>query len=894
MALSPGTRLGPYEILGPLGAGGMGEVYKARDTRLDRIVAVKVLHSALAPDVARQERFEREARAVSALNHPHICTLHDVGEQDGVAFLVMEHLEGETLAQRLEKGALPLDALLPIATQVADALARAHRQGVVHRDLKPANIMLTKSGAKLLDFGLAKLAAAPLTAADAGLSALPTTQRSLTAEGSIVGTLQYMAPEQLEGKEADARTDLFAFGAILFEMATGRRAFEAKSQASLITAIMSSQPPPLASVEPLAPAALDRLLRACLAKDPDDRIQTAHDVKLQLTWIAEGTRGGGADAGGSVVDATPSPRPTRERAWMLACATLALVAMGLGGAALLARRPVAPPPPIRFVIPTTDQVNWRPWNSMSLSPDGRQVVLFGDGADGFTGFWLRSLDSVDLRKLPGTDVGNASFPFWSPDSRTVGFFAYGKLKRVDITGGPPLTIADAPDGRGGAWFADGTILFAPKPGAGLMRVPASGGDAVVVTTPDPAKEPGGHGWPGLLDGDRFTYLSLGARSGEGWLISGSLGSTESRRLLSSESVARFLPPGTLLFARQGTLFAQAFDPKALAVLGDPVSVATSVSRNIDTGYAAFDASPGGTVIYKGGSDSLKQLMQVDRAGRHLKPIGPEGDVGGPQFSPDGTRLVFERVEADAVNADIWVADLKRGISQRLTFEPTNEASPVWSADGTEVFYYGEHSGTAGIYRKAANGAGEETLVTAASQRLAPEGATPDGKSLICTGGNLQGEIVVLPLSPHGSPLHPFITTPLDERRARLSPDGRWLAYDADPSGLAEVFVQPFPGPGGKWQVSTAGGTQAAWRSDGKEMYYLAPDRTLMAAPVEAKGNSFAVGTPKPLFRCDLPVRSGRLRFSPNPDGQGFIMATAARDVSSPPIQVIVNWPGIGP
>jgi Tol biopolymer transport system component len=890
MALSPGTRLGPYEILSPIGAGGMGEVYKARDTRLDRIVAVKVLHSTAAPDAARQERFEREARAVSALNHPHICTLHDVGEQDGVAYLVMEHLEGETLAQRLEKGALPLDLLLPIATQIADALARAHRQGVVHRDLKPANIMLTRSGAKLLDFGLAKLAAAPITTAEPGLSALPTMQRTLTAEGSIVGTLQYMAPEQLEGKEADARTDIFAFGAILFEMATGKRAFEAKSQASLITAIMSSQPPPLSSVEPLAPTALDRLLRACLAKDPDDRIQTAHDVKLQLSWIAEAPEAAISTAS---APAASAPRAGRERRWMLACAGLALLAAGFGGAALLARRSVTPPPPMRFIIPTTDQVTWRPWNSMSLSPDGQQVVLFGDGADGTSGFWLRSLDSFDLKKLPGTDVGNASFPFWSPDSRTIGFFAYGKLKRVDITGGPPLTIADAPDGRGGAWFADGTILFAPKPGAGLMRVPASGGDAVVVTTPDATKEPGGHAWPSPLDGDRFTYLSLGASSGEGWLMSGSLGSTESRKLLASESVTRFLSPGTLLFVRQGTLLAQAFDPKAVAVIGDPVSVATNVSRNIDTGYAAFDASLNGTVIYKGGSDSLKQFMQVDRTGRHLKPIGPEGDIGGPRFSPDGTRLVFERVEADAVNADIWVADLVRGISQRLTFEPTNEASPVWSIDGTEIFYYGEHAGTAGVYRKAANGSGTDTLVIEASERLVPQGVTPDGKQLICGSGNLQGEIMVLPLSPPGGAPHPFITTPFDERRARLSPDGRWLAYDADPSGLAEVFVQPFPGPGGKWQVSTAGGVQAAWRGDGKEMYYLAPDRTLFAVPVEGKADSFEVGTPKALFRSDLPVRSGRLRYVPTPDGQGFIIATAARDATSPPIQVIVNWPGIG-
>jgi len=893
MALPPGTRLGPYEILAPIGAGGMGEVYKARDTRLDRTVAVKVLHSGVAPDPARQERFEREARAVSALNHPHICTLHDVGEQDGVSYLVMEHLEGETLAQRLEKGALPLDLLLPIATQIADALARAHRQGVVHRDLKPANIMLTKSGAKLLDFGLAKLAAAPLAPADAGLSALPTTQRTLTAEGSIVGTLQYMAPEQLEGKEADARTDLFAFGAILFEMATGKRAFEAKSQASLITAIMSSQPPPLSSVEPLAPAALDRLLRACLAKDPDDRIQTAHDVKLQLAWITEGAGNVVSTSGISLGAVRPSPRAGRERLWMAACAALTLVAAGLGGAFLLARRPAPALPSMHLMIPTTEQLSWRPWNSMSLSPDGRHLVVYADASDGASGFWLRSLDSFDFKRMPGTDVGNASFPFWSPDSRSIGFFAYGKLKRIDLAGGPPLTIADAPDGRGGTWFDDGTILFSPKPGAGLMRVPAAGGEASVVTTPDLVKEPGGHGWPSRLLGDRFTYLSLGVSSGDAWLMTGSLGSTEHHRLFASESVARFVPPGSLLFVRQGTLFGQAFDPEKLAAIGDPLPIATGVSRNLDTGFAAFDASLNGTIAYKGGADSLKQLMQVARDGRHLKPVGPEGDVGGPQFSPDGTRVAFERVEADAVNADIWVADLARGISQRLTFETTNEASPIWSADGTEIFYYGEKAGTAGIYRKAANGAGEDTLVIASTERLSPTSATPDGKLLICVTGSLHGEIVVLPLSPPGSATHSFLSSPFDERRARLSPDGRWLAYDADPSGLAEVFVQPFPGPGGKWQISTAGGTQATWRHDGKEMYYLAPDRSLVAVPVEAKGDSFEVGTPVPLFRSDLPVRSGRLRYTPNPDGQGFIIATAARDASSPPVQVILNWPGIG-
>src|SRR5262245_44274748 len=548
MSLGPGTRLGPYEIVAPLGAGGMGEVYKAKDTRLDRAVAVKVLPSHVSSDPALRERFEREARTIGALNHPHICTLHDVGHQDGIDFLVLEHLEGQTLVERLTKGALPIDQALQIAIHIADALDKAHRAGIVHRDLKPGNIMLTKSGAKLLDFGLAKVT--PAVVAASGLSMAPTGPSPVTMQGTILGTLHYMAPEQIEGQEADARTDIFAFGAMLHEMVTGRKAFAGKTQASLIGAILKDEPPPPSTLQPITPPTLDRLIATCLSKDPDDRWQTARDLLRELRWIAEGRA--------TALPVVARAGPRRERLALLFVSAVLIVVSALAGVLWAERVPAPAPRLVRFDIITP--LSSDP-SSFALSPDGRQLV-FAALSDGATKLWVRSLDATTPRSIAGTD--GASYPFWSPDSRSIAFFADGKLKRIDVSGGTPQVLADAPGGRGGTWNDDGLILFTPSqqqvdPTSVITRVSASGGSVTPVTHLAPGK--GSHRWPQFLpDGRRFLFLSALGRADANGVYLGSLDGREPIRLMAADSAALFAPPKTLLVVRQGVLRAIPFDP----------------------------------------------------------------------------------------------------------------------------------------------------------------------------------------------------------------------------------------------------------------------------------------------------------------------------------------------
>src|SRR2546426_797921 len=579
MSLEPSTRLGPYEIISSIGAGGMGEVYRARDTRLDRTVAIKILPEHLSSNPQLRERFDREAKAISSLSHPHICPLYDVGHQDGIDYLVMEHLEGETLAQRLKKGPLPPERALEYAIQIADALDTAHRRGVIHRDLKPGNIMLTKAGAKLLDFGLAKLGGAHPAAAFSRLSALPTEDRSpLTAEGTIVGTLQYMAPEQLEGKETDARTDIFALGTVLYEMATGQRAFKGKSQASLIAAILTSEPPPISSLQPMTPPALDRLVKTCLAKDPDERWQSAHDLTHELRWIAEG----GSQAG------LPAPlraiRTGRERIWIAASVLLgvAVVLLGILYARAgkvgqeVVRASIEFPPGSRFVF--TSDVAGPP----AISPDGRALVYGATDERGARRLWLQRLDTSDAHPLSGTE--DAKYPFWSPDSRSVTFFAGGELKRLEVSGGLPVAICSTGDGRGGTWGDDGTILFSPEYRAGLFRVPASGGEPAPVTRLDEATH-SSHRWPQLLpDGSHFLYLGIShdrTKSENDALYWASLDGRENRMLMRSGANAIYAS-GNLLYVRDTNLVAQPFDPARGELRGEPVTVASNVEYDRST------------------------------------------------------------------------------------------------------------------------------------------------------------------------------------------------------------------------------------------------------------------------------------------------------------------------
>ncbi|HEX5854746.1 MAG TPA: protein kinase [Thermoanaerobaculia bacterium] len=883
MALSAGTRLGPYEILAPVGAGGMGEVYKATDTRLDRTVAVKVLPSHLSDNPEVRQRFDREARTISSLSHPHICALHDVGHQDGIDYLVMEFLEGETLTDRLSRGALPPEQVLRYGIEIADALDKAHRQGIVHRDLKPGNIMLTKSGVKLVDFGLAKLGAVSSASANTSVSILQTQAgMNLTQEGSILGTFQYMAPEALEGKEADARSDIFAFGAVLYEMATGQKAFAGKSQASLIASILSAEPPPISTIAPMTPPALDRVVKTCLAKEPDDRWQTAHDVMLQLKWIAEG----GSQAG------VPAPvvakRKGRERlAWGVA-AVLALSTIAL--AALSIARPRAVPRAVRSSILPPEKTTYHfisdAGGPPAVSPDGLQIVFTARDSSGKADLWVRSLDNPAARELTGTN--GAMYPFWSPDSRYIGFFAEGKLKKIDAAGGPALALCATNDGRGGTWNRDGVILFAPHFREPLFRVAANGGKPEPATKFDESRKETTHRFPSFLpDGKHFLYEAgshtVGTESELHSIYMGSLSGEAPKHLVNARSKGLYAA-GHLLFVRQKTLMAQPFDAKSGKLSGDPFPVVGNVQEDPGFFTAVFSVSDNGVLAYQeaGGSVDQYQLTWFDRSGKKLDAVGPKGNFNYPRISHDGRRVAV----AIGDPGDVWIEDLARKVSTRLTFDPADDGWPVWSPDDSRVFFVSQRTGGGDIYAKSSSGTGSDELVFSSPLGKVPRGFTPDGRMLLFETLNPKTKYDLEVLSLPDRKVTPFLHADSDELLGDISPDGRFVAYISNESGRMEVYVQPFPGPGGKWQVSTAGGTAAVWRRDGKELFYLAPDHKLMAVAVKA-GATFEMEAPQALFEARLKEDPDR-EFDVSADGQRFLLVTPG-DESTPPISLVQNW-----
>ncbi|PYQ10648.1 MAG: hypothetical protein DMH00_10485 [Acidobacteria bacterium] len=886
MTLTAGSRLGPYEILTLIGAGGMGEVYKARDTRLDRTVAIKVLPSRLSLSQEARLRFDREAKAVSSLNHPHICTLHDVGQQEGVEFLVMEYLEGETLAARLEKGPLALDQVLRTAIEIASALDKAHRQGLIHRDLKPANVMLTKSGAKLLDFGLAKLQGLEAGSSTAGVSALTTEGRNLTAEGTILGTFAYMAPEQLEGKEADARTDLFALGVLIYEMATGKRAFQGKSQASLISAIMSFDPQPISALQPMTPPALDRVVKVCIAKDPDERWQTSHDVMLQLTFIAEG----GPQAASS---ASVAARRGRENlGWIVAGVLL------LAGLAAIALYPRQSTPDARVIRLSVSPPEGSTVESISVSPDGRRLAFVAMGPDGRTLLWLRPLDSYAAQPLVGTE--GAAWPFWSPDNRSLGFFAQGKLKRIDAAGSLLQTLCDASDDpRGGTWNQDGIILFSPNFGSPLHQVSAGGGTSTPVTALDASQAETSHRWPSFLpDGRHFIYLVRSAQPDHRGIYVASLNSKDARRLVSVESSAAYAAPGYLLFVRERILMAQPFDATKFQISGDSFPVAEGVGsfgESGPTGYAPFSASGTGVLAHGSVAARMTQLVWFDRTGQPLGPIGPPGTYTEPALSPDGQRVALGRDDPKTGRSDLWVLDLSRGVLSRFTFHPSNDYWAVWSPDGSRIVWASDRAGHDDLYLKPSSGASQDELLLESDHVKWPDDWSRDGRFIVYEESNPTNpktlvDLWVLPLSADRKPF-PFLRTEFNETHAQLSPDSRWMAYVSDESGRAEVYVQTFPRAGGKRQVSTDGGDQPQWRRDGRELFYLAPEGKLMAAEVKG-GPTFEAAVPVPLFGVRVPavsIGSFRNHFVVSPDGQRFLVNTIAEGASSSPITVVLNW-----
>ena len=807
------------------------------------------------------------------MSHANVCALFDIGQQGGTDYLVMEHLEGETLAARLARGPLTSDELLRYATQMAEALDAAHKRGVIHRDLKPGNIMLVKSGVKLLDFGLAK---AELPAASADNQSV-TASRPLTAQGTILGTFQYMAPEQLEGKEADVRSDIFSFGAVLHEMATGKKAFSGPSQASLIGAIMHEQPPLISSLQPMVPPAFDRVVRVCLAKSPEDRWQTVHDLLLQLRFIAEG----GSQVG------VPAPvaarRRTRERLAWSAFAVSLLAALALGGVQLT--RAPQPAPLMRFEIANTAGLT--AMGSPRISPDGRQLAFDATDATGAAQIWVRPLDALEAHALAGTE--GASRPFWSPDSRFLGFMAGGKLKKIEVSGGPPQTICDAPTGSDGSWGKDGTILFDGQVNDPIYRVPASGGMAKAEVTSEKTQGIAGVGWPEFLpDGRNFLYVAIGQKLADSKLMVRALDGKEAKPLLETASRVQFAPPGYLLYVREETLVTQRFDARALALTGEPTPVAENLGTDA-VGLAHFSASQTGVLTYRAGETRARQLVWVDRSGKELGVLGETAEYGDLWLSPDGKRLAVDMPEARSGNLDLWIRDLSRDVTSRFTFDAASDSTPVWSPDGKRIVFTSNRKGPGDLYQKDASGAGEDEVLLATEEEMYASDWSADGRFIAfqSRGKDTGWDVWALPTFGDKKPF-PVLKTSFQEMRPSFSPDGRFLVYQSNESGRSEIYVREFPTPKGKWQVSRGGGTQPFWSARGKEIFYRSPDSKIMSVPVEA-GSTFSAGAPVALFQARLQPAVLRAHYRPSSDGQRFLTLAPLGRESILPTAVTLNW-----
>jgi Tol biopolymer transport system component len=868
MSFAPGTRVGPYEIVEPAGSGGMGDVYRARDVRLDRDVAVKTIKGPFS------ERFEREARAISALNHPNICTLYDVGEHEGSGYLVMEYIEGQPIA-----GPMSVEQAVAAGIQICEALHAAHRRGIVHRDLKPANIMVTKQGIKLLDFGLAKLAG-PLSGvtSKSGVSMLPeqATVAALTGAFTVVGTPHYMAPEQIEARDVDARTDIFAFGCVLYELLTGHRPFDGQSASSVMAAVLATTPRAIEELVPLTPPALERIVTRCLAKDPEDRWQTARDVAAELQWVSQG----GSKVGLPAV--VSGRRRVRESIAWAACGLAALGALAFAIAWM--RRAPVPAPIVRFALsmPATVQNASPP----VVSPDGRHIAFAAD-SDGKRLIWIRPLDSLEPRPLPGTE--GVLRPFWAPDSRFVAFMAGGKLKKVDIGGGPPQTICDAPNGADGSWSSEGVILYDGRANDPMMRVPATGGVSQPAVIADRKEGTPGAGWPEFLpDGRHFLYTLIDRSSPEMTLMIGELDSPAVKTLFKTTTRVQYAEPGYLLFVRERTLVAQKFDAKTLTLQGEPVPMGEDLGTD-DLGLASFSASRTGILVFRGGELAGTRLLWVDRSGKETPVVDTAADYRDTSLSPDQTRLVYD-VGDGGQRGDLWIRDLARGVSSRFTFDAAGELNPQWSRDGTRIVYTSRAKADGDLYIKDASGTREaEPLLVDADEKYVSDWS-PDGRYLLFTSrgsSNTTGwDISAVPVDGDRKPF-PVVKTQFNELWATFSPDGKYIAYQSNESGRAEIYVHEFPEARNKWQVSTEGGTEPHWRGDGRELFYRSGTRVI-AVPVQT-GATFTVGSPVPLFQTRFSTATVRSRYRPAPDGQRFIvLGPLARETEQPPA-VVLNW-----
>jgi serine/threonine protein kinase/Tol biopolymer transport system component len=870
IGIGPGDLVGPYEIMARVGKGGMSEVYKARDVRLDRVVAIKILPSEFRIGPEHRSRVEREARAIAALSHPHICTLFDLGEQNSFQYLVMEYLEGETLADRLKRGALPAHEALCVAVQILEGLNHAHRHAIVHRDLKPANIMLTASGIKLLDFGLAKMLER---------TSRPGGNGSVTVAGAIAGTLPYMAPEQVEGKQVDERTDIFAFGAVLYEMLSGRRAFEGETQAAIIAAIMTKQPTALHVVMPSVPAALEHVVEGCLAKGVEARWTTAADVLLELKWLS----------GQGAYTTSSAPKGQRRdrviRIWAASSFLLIAVLSFLGirfGATKFSKTEAHP---VRLEIPLPEEVTMGALDSMAISPDGRKLVFAGQNTDGRNLLWMRDLDSLEAHPL--TDVEGES-PFWAPDSRSIGFFSgTGKLQKVDAAGGTPVTLCDAAGANMGSFNGRGAVLFASglRVGGELRSVPETGGQTKVVLRPDKSKGERSLNCPSFLpDGRHFLYFSRNIDRSKTGIYVSTLDSSKPTFVMPLASCAMYAPPGYILFIRDDALIAQPFDLGTLHLRGDPFTLAQQFGSWDAQNRRFFSVSQNGVLVYRGNDAPQTQLIWYTRDGKRLETAGENGRYLQIALSPDATKVTLEKLDTTSNTSHLWLLDLRTGVSSRLTSDPGMDTDVIWSPDSREIVFASDRIGQMDLFSREI-GATQDKLLYADGERKVPESWTTTGDIVYMT--ELR-DMHLLKAHESRKPVL-LLQTGFQSDEPHVSPDGRWVAYGSVESGRWDIYVASFPDFGNKIQVSNNGGAQPLWRGDGKELYYLTLDGKMLAIDIMA-GATLKTGVQKFLFetrvRHPKPVMD---QYGVSPDGQLFLVAEPLERVAKP-ITVVLNWP----
>jgi len=879
-----GQQLGPYKILSLLGAGGMGEVYRAKDNRIGREVAIKVLPPALSADADHLRRFEQEARAAGRLNHPNILALYDVGTHEGSPYIVSELLQGETLRDRLRGKPLPLRKAIDLAVQMARGLAAAHENGIVHRDLKPENLFITTNGhLKILDFGLAKLQPKRTKVTDTDVS----TQSLIinTDPGVVVGTVGYMSPEQVRGEPTDHRSDIFAFGAILYEMLAGQRAFQAKSSVETMNAILKEEPPELSKANRETPRALEHIVRHCLEKAPEQRFQSARDLAFDLEELL-----GSADS--TSESRTPLPeqlKRSQRLVWLISGLCLLALLSAAFSAYTYLRHPRVNLQSLRFTVSPPEKATFE--ESLALSPDGRWLAFVASTGERKRSLWLRPLDSLVSRTLPGTE--GAIHPFWSPDSRALAFFAQGKLKKIEVSGGPPQILCDAPFPIGGTWNRDGVILFAPNYEDSLYRVPATGGEPTPVTTVDRAAHET-HMWPHFLpDGSNFLYQGWntpGAPQNEYHLGTINGKDRKSYLLLSDNCDLAYASAGYLLFERAGTLFAQPFDAERLQLSGEAVAIAEGVATGAFS-YANFSVTETG-LAYRGRvGESSSQLVWFNRQGKSLGAVGPQGFYNDPWLSPDEKQVVVRSSDPEGRIGDLWLLQILAGIPLRLTFHPKDDGFPVWSPDGSQIIFSANRTGYYEFYQKPSSGAGDDELLLQTRTSKALTDWSLDGRYIVYwdTLPTTKLDLAVLPLFGNRSP-QPFAQTEFNEKQGRLSPDGRWMAYASDETGRYEVYVQPFPAGGGKWQISIGGGEQPSWRRDGKELFYVGEGQKLIVVGVDASASTFQRSSPRELFQMHSPVDIWtRNQYAVTSDGQRFLVNTSVDTSSSSPITVVINW-----